>query len=288
MLKKFLVVSTIVSGALFAEGETIEPAQSPVQQEPAKAAPAVTQEDIDKVSEAFGHFVGKNLAAPGLDLNIEQVIKGIRDGASGKPAPMSDEDYQAKMLAVQTQSFQKLSDKNLKDASDYLEKNSKEANVKEVVPGKLQVLVLQEGTGGVVAEKSTPEIKYSGKFIDGQVFGSSDQSGGSLTIPLEQTIPGLSKALVGMKEGEKARIFVHPELGYGTAGQLPPNSLLIFDIEIIKADNKEKAAPLIVPEKVPEEDKGDVKDSDDDEFDGDEEDEEEEAPSTSGFSWPKW
>ena len=43
-----------------------------------------------------------------------------------------------------------------------------------------------------------------------------------ITIPLDQTIPGFSKGIVGMKEGEKRRLFVHPDLGYGTTGQLPP------------------------------------------------------------------
>jgi peptidylprolyl isomerase len=40
-----------------------------------------------------------------------------------------------------------------------------------------------------------------------------------------------------MKEGEKRRLYVHPDLGYGTTGQLPPNELLIFDIEVVKADS---------------------------------------------------
>ena len=43
-----------------------------------------------------------------------------------------------------------------------------------------------------------------------------------------------------MREGEKRRIYVHPELGYGTAGHLPPNSLLIFDIEVLTAGTEEQ------------------------------------------------
>jgi len=72
------------------------------------------------------------------------------------------------------------------------------------------------------------------------VFGSSEETGGPITIPLDQTIPGFSKGLVGMKEGEKRRLFVHPDLGYGTMGQLPPNELLIFDIEVVKADTADE------------------------------------------------
>ena len=43
-----------------------------------------------------------------------------------------------------------------------------------------------------------------------------------------------------MKEGEKRRIFVHPDLGYGTSGHLAPNSLLIFDVEVVKAESPDK------------------------------------------------
>lgn len=43
-----------------------------------------------------------------------------------------------------------------------------------------------------------------------------------------------------MKEGEKRRLFVHPDLGYGTSGHLPPNALLIFDIELVKADSHDQ------------------------------------------------
>ncbi len=63
-----------------------------------------------------------------------------------------------------------------------------------------------------------------------------------MTIPLDQTIQGFNLGIAGMKEGEKRRLFVHPELGYGTTGHLPPNSLLIFDIEVVKADNSAQAS----------------------------------------------
>ena len=54
-------------------------------------------------------------------------------------------------------------------------------------------------------------------------------------LPIKQSIPGFAKGLVGMKEGEKRILYIHPELAYGLAGHLPPNSLLIFEVEIVKA-----------------------------------------------------
>lgn len=194
-------------------------------------------EDTRGISEAFGHFIGRNLKTTGVNFDVESLVKGIRDGAAGKPAPMSDQEYEEKMTALQERAFKHLSDENLKAANEFLDKNKKENKIVELEPGKLQYVVVQEGKGPVVTDQSTPLIEYTGTYIDGTVFGSSKDTGGPITIPLSQTIPGFSKALVGMKEGEKRKIFVHPDLGYGVSGHLPPNSLLIFDVEVLKANN---------------------------------------------------
>jgi len=198
--------------------------------------PEDEQQEMLKVSEAFGNFIGRNLNTPGIKFDLESIIKGMREGVAGKPSPMSDQDYEEAMTRLQLKAFKQVADDNLKTANDFLAKNAKEQNIKELVPGKLQYAILSEGNGAVVEEHFAPSIQYSGKFADGSVFGSSADAGGPLTVPLDQTIPGFSKGLVGMKEGEKRRLFVHPDLGYGTSGQLPPNSLLIFDVEVIKAN----------------------------------------------------
>ena len=164
----------------------------------------------------------------------------MREGAAGKPSPLSDEEYEAMMLKVQEQAFKKVSETNLNAANEFLNKNAKEEGVVVLEPGKIQYKILEQGHGAVVQDHSSPLIQYVGKYEDGTVFGSSKDVGGAITIPVDQTIPGFGKGIVGMKEGEKRRIFVHPDLGYGTTGHLPPNSLLIFDVEVVKADNKDK------------------------------------------------
>lgn len=205
----------------------------------AEDAPATEEVDIKKVSEGFGHFIGRNLKSSGLNFDVDSFIQGIRDGIAGKPAALSDKEYERQMILLQEKAFKHLSEDNLKAAADFLQKNSKEKDVIEVEPGKLQYIVEKQGTGSEVKDGSSPQIQYTGKYIDGTVFGSSQDTGGPITIPLDQTIQGFSKGLKGMKEGEVRKIFVHPELGYGTSGHLPPNSLLIFDVELIKADSPE-------------------------------------------------
>lgn len=195
--------------------------------------------DIKKVSEALGNFIGKNLKTPGLDIDVDSLVKGIKNGAEGKPSPMDEKEYEQAMLQLQQRALAAVSSKNLEDANAYLQKNAKEKGVVELIPGKVQYIIVQEGKGPAVEDNDSPQINYSGKYIDGKVFGSSEASGGPITVSLDQTIPGFSKGIKGMKEGEKRRLFVHPDLGYGTTGQLPPNSLLIFDVEVVKAQSPE-------------------------------------------------
>lgn len=223
------------------------------------------QPDILKLSEAFGNFIGRNLNSPGIKFDLESVIKGMRDGAAGKPAPMSDHDYEAMMAKVQEKAFNQMAEENLKAANEFMAKNAKEKGVVEVVPGKLEYIIIQEGKGATVEAHSSPSIEYTGKYLDGTVFGSSQDSGGPITIPLDQTIPGFSKGIVGMKEGEKRRLFVHPEVGYGTSGQLLPNALLIFEVEVVKApppdlsrSQEEDLLPLTLDLEVADDDEDDL------------------------------
>lgn len=196
--------------------------------------------DINKISQALGNFIGRNLNSPGVHFDLESVIKGIREGAAGKPSPLNDQEYEQAMAQLQQQAITTVSTKNLEAADAFLKENSKAKGVVEVIPGKLQYLILEEGNGPAVTEHGNPQITYTGRYIDGTIFGSSDAAGGPITVPLDQTIPGFGKGLAGTKEGEKRRLFVHPDVGYGTSGQLLPNSLLIFDIEVIKASSPEE------------------------------------------------
>ncbi len=195
--------------------------------------------DMKKLSEAFGNFIGRNLQSPGLSFDLDSIIKGIREGATGQPSPLNEKEYEEMMTAVQEKAFKEMSANNLKAANDFMAKNKQESGINEIVPGKLQYSILKQGNGATVEAHSSPKINYTGKYQDGTVFGTSEEMGGPITIPLDQTISGFSKGIIGMKEGEKRRLYVHPDLGYGTTGQLPPNELLIFDIELVKANSDE-------------------------------------------------
>ncbi len=202
---------------------------------PLRAETALEEIDRDKVAESLGHLIVRQLNNPGFDLNLEKVVKGIQDEKDGLPSPLNEEEYEQAVYAIQEHLFTQTADQNLAAASDFLEKNAVATGIQCIEP-KLQYRIEKDGEGSVVDNESVPLIHYQGKLLDGTVFASSFEGGEPIALPIKQTIPGFAKGLVGMKEGEKRVLFIHPELAYGLSGHLPPNSLLIFEIEIVKAN----------------------------------------------------
>ncbi len=189
------------------------------------------------ISEALGHIISTNLKSFGGNLDTDRLIKGLKDAMNGIPNPLSEEQTIEAIQHFREKAFEKTATENLEKAQAFLDFNAKNSNVTLLESGKIQYVTLQKGDGAIVEEHANPLIKYQGRFIDGQVFGES-QTGE--TISLDDAIPGFSKALIGMKEGEIRTIYIHPDLGYGGNGILPPNSLLTFEVEIMKANVPEE------------------------------------------------
>lgn len=102
----------------------------------------------------------------------------------------------------------------------------------------LNVEVLQEGTGSEAQAGNTVSVHYTGTLTDGTKFDSSVDRG----IPFEfqlgigEVIAGWDAGVAGMKVGEKRKLTIAPELGYGTQGAggvIPPNATLIFEVELL-------------------------------------------------------
>ena len=77
-------------------------------------------------------------------------------------------------------------------------------------------------------------MSYKGSFLDGKVF---DQNIGKepIEFPLNSVIPGWSEGVSLMQKGAKYRFWIPPELGYGDRpmGQIPANSVLVFEVELV-------------------------------------------------------
>ena len=118
----------------------------------------------------------------------------------------------------------------------FLARNAKAAGVK-VLPSGLQYKIVRSGPADGARPQKGDEVKvnYEGKLLDGTVFDSSYARGQPAAMPLDALIPGWIEALQLMRPGDEWTLYVPPELGYGGegAGEIPPDSTLIFRIELI-------------------------------------------------------
>jgi peptidylprolyl isomerase len=97
--------------------------------------------------------------------------------------------------------------------------------------------VLKKGSGGKSPTMGTSvTVHYEGKLLDGKVFDSSLSRGSPASFRIGEVIQGWNEALITMTKGEKRRLVIPPELGYGEAGYpevIPPNAFLVFEVELI-------------------------------------------------------
>ncbi len=191
---------------------------------------------MDKFSYAFGLGIGQNLLAMGVrDLNVTDFAAAIADVVNGETPAMSHSEARDIVNKYFAEMEQHLNAENIERCKAFLEENAKKPGVQVTASG-LQYIVLQEGTGKQPTENDRVRCHYEGTRIDGTVFDSSIQRGTPADFGVKQVIRGWQEALPMMKEGAKWKLFIPAELAYGEqqAGEIPPYSALVFEVELIK------------------------------------------------------
>ena len=118
----------------------------------------------------------------------------------------------------------------------YLYINAQNPGVK-VMPSGLQFEIIESGEGRSPSATSTVVTHYHGTFVNGDVFDSSVDRGAPAEFPVNRVIAGWTEALQMMKEGDKWRLVLPPEIAYGergAGGLIPPNTVLVFEVELIE------------------------------------------------------
>jgi len=126
--------------------------------------------------------------------------------------------------------------KNLEQGRAFLEANKTKEGVK-TLPSGLQYMVLAEGSGPRPKATDMVKVHYRGILISGAEFDSSYSHGEPIIIHTDEMMRGWTEALQLMKVGSKWKIFIPAELAYAERqfGRIPPNSALIFEIELLEA-----------------------------------------------------
>ncbi|MDE3045121.1 MAG: FKBP-type peptidyl-prolyl cis-trans isomerase, partial [Verrucomicrobiota bacterium] len=193
-----------------------------------------TNDEIVKLSEALGHLIGKNIEQLELPLDLKALAKGLQDEMAGKESPLNEEECMQEIAVLKKKQTEQSAKKNLFEAETFLRKNEKNSDISSLEEGKVQYQITREGTGEPVEPYNSPIIRYSVRTLRGE---SQETSPREELLCLDEALPGLRLGIPGMKEGEARTIYIHPDLGYGKEGH-PPNALLIFEVEVIRADGQ--------------------------------------------------
>lgn len=190
-----------------------------------------------KASYLIGYLQGRQLGEANAILDFDQatLVTGLQAGMASQPLPVSDEEANNILQQYHNAQMGKLATRQLEEGKAFLEANKAKEGVK-TTPSGLQYSVKTEGTGKQPNAKSTVTVHYEGRLIDGTVFDSSIKRGEPVTFKLDGVIKGWTEGLQLMKEGGEYTLYIPAELAYGDKGNpsIPPNSVLVFDVKLIK------------------------------------------------------
>ena len=222
----------------------------------AEEKPAAQFKDArDKNSYALGVNVGTSMKNQGADINVDEVMNGLRDFMAGK-SKLDEKELREVMMAWQTEIRTKMMEKrkaegevNKKAGEAWLVANAQRPGVK-TMPDGLQYKVLVSGKGPQPKPGDTVSAHYKGTLTDGTEFDSSYSRGKPLTIGVLNVVPGWQEALTNMHVGDKWELYIPSQLGYGERGSPPKigaNATLVFEMELLGIEPPQAAATPAFP-----------------------------------------
>ena len=218
--------------------EAKDVAKAPASPPKASDAVAGLESDEQRVSYGVGYNMGSSLGKQ-HDFNVDKnaLKSGLEDGLSGSKTKISEADIQAAFTTVQQKAMAAntaAAEKNVAASAAFLAKNKTRSGVTTTASG-LQYEIVSRGKGPKPKASDTVEVHYHGTLVDGTVFDSSIERGEPATFQVGAVIKGWTEALQLMSVGDKWKLYIPPDLGYGPRpnGKIPPNSVLIFDVQLL-------------------------------------------------------
>jgi FKBP-type peptidyl-prolyl cis-trans isomerase FklB len=195
----------------------------------------------EKLSYAIGLELGNNMKKNSLEVDLNFVMQGVKDGLNGGKPLLTEEQVKETFTAFQKER----TEKSKKEGDDFLAANKKKDGVITLASG-LQYKIIKNGSGKTPKATDSVTVNYSGTLINGSEFDSSYKRGQPATFNVTGVIPGWTEALQLMKEGSKWKLFIPSNLAYGERGTpngpIGPNAVLIFEVELMSID-KAGSAP---------------------------------------------
>ncbi len=239
---------TVVLAALLpsfsAAADAAVPSTAPAAVDTATAAGLTT--DAQKMSYLVGNSLGSNLRPIAADVDTAALIQGLQAALEGKPSPIPQAEAalvmqraQAKIRQQQDQERSALSAKERVKGKEFEEANRVRSGVFTSRSGLQYEVLKAAAKPNAPKPKATSSVRvhYRGTLIDGREFDSSYSRNQPATFSLAGVIAGWTEGLQQMQVGEKARLVVPPDIGYGDKGSgamIGPGATLIFEVELLE------------------------------------------------------
>jgi len=211
----------------------------------------VLSDDKARISYAIGMSIGHNLQSQGIEINAGLTARGITDVLSSNTTLLTTTQmqetltaFQKEFVAKQQKMREELAAKSKADGDAFLATNKNNPGI-VALPDGLQYKVITNGIGAMPTNTDIVTVNYRGTLLDGKEFDSSFKRGQPARFPVKNVIPGWTEALLKMKVGSRWQLFIPSELAYGERGRpgIPPNSVLIFDVELLSTQSPPPPAP---------------------------------------------
>lgn len=223
-----------------------EPGADDAEPEAAATAPETA---AGRISYGAGFAMADNLRGQlGEDFDGSAFAHGVRDAVDGRERLVDEAQLTAardEIVARRQAAAEEEAQANMQSAQAFLAENATREGVTETESG-LQYEVLTEGSGATPVATDIVVTHYTGRLADGTVFDSSEARGEPATFGLDRVIPGWTEALQLMQVGDRWRLWLPPELAYGTRSpseDIPPNAMLEFEVELLDVNPDSAANP---------------------------------------------
>ncbi|TNH05122.1 FKBP-type peptidyl-prolyl cis-trans isomerase [Testudinibacter sp. TR-2022] len=203
---------------------------------------------VEDSSYALGVLMGKNIQQvvetqkDFIVYNQAKIIEGLNQTLDGK-SKLDDKQLEQQLRQLDQELAAVVAKQEAQDAKDNADKGAefrKEYAKKDGVKSTKSGLLYRVEAGGAAGDSKveptdTVKVHYQGKLINGEEFDSSYKRGEPIEFQLNQLIPGWIEGIPLINKGGKIELVIPPELGYGehATGNIPPNSTLIFNIELL-------------------------------------------------------
>jgi len=210
---------------------------------PAPLTAAQVTSDKAKVSYIVGRDFARSIEPVRGELDTEVVLRAIRDAQAGQPSLFDEaqskrirQGFSEHLRGKHDAETKALAARNLEAGEAFLKRNAQAQGVTTTASG-LQYQVMRAGKGAHPKASDTVRVNYLGRLLDGSKFESTYDTDHPAEFVLAQVMPGWTEGVQLMTPGSQYRFWIPAKLAYGErgmAGQIEPNSVLVFEIELLE------------------------------------------------------